>query len=144
MTPTTVAWYQLLPLILNLLSLCILTISWGHESFLCCPVQTLKDRFTLWTTKSDHVRWFFFPWSDLMVQISCSDLLETNLQCLLDPSLGVNRMWTKRNDHALKNECVDFIIIYKCPKRAVLKNNSSLTILCLLLSSSSLPPKKNY
>ena len=26
----------------------------------------------------------------------------------LGPSLGVNRMWTKKNDHAPKSECVDF------------------------------------
>ena len=28
-------------------------------------------------------------------------------------------MWIKRNDHALKNECVDFF--YICPKRVVLE-----------------------
>ena len=27
---------------------------------------------------------------------------------LLGPSLGVTRMWTKKNDHAPKNECVGF------------------------------------
>jgi len=26
----------------------------------------------------------------------------------LGPSLGVNRMWTKKNDHAPKSECVEF------------------------------------
>ena len=26
----------------------------------------------------------------------------------LGPSLGVNQMWTKENDHAPKNECADF------------------------------------
>jgi len=45
----------------------------------------------------------------------------------LVPSLGVKRMWTKKSDHALKNEGADFFDT--CPKRAILeKNNSSLTI----------------
>jgi hypothetical protein len=53
------------------------------------------------------------------------------------PSLGLNQVWTKRNDHAPKSECAHYFSI--CPKREVLKKISSLTI---LLSSSSLPPKK--
>ena len=59
----------------------------------------------------------------------------------LGPSLGVNCMWTKRNDHAPKSECVDFFLNI-CSKREVLrKKNSSLTILlsCLHL----LYPKRN-
>ena len=45
----------------------------------------------------------------------------------LGPSLGVNRMWTKKNDHAPKNECADFLNI--CPKKENLKRkNSSLII----------------
>jgi hypothetical protein len=55
----------------------------------------------------------------------------------LDPSLGVNRMWTKRNDHAPNSECAGFFNI--CPKREILKNNN----LIILLSSSSLSPKNN-
>ena len=35
-------------------------------------------------------------------------------------------MWTKKNDHGQKKKCVDFLNI--CPKRAVLKKKSSLTI----------------
>jgi hypothetical protein len=35
------------------------------------------------------------------------------------PSLGVNKMWIKRNDHAPKSECVDYSNI--CPKKAVLE-----------------------
>jgi hypothetical protein len=38
---------------------------------------------------------------------------------LLGPSLGVNWMWTKRNDHAPKNESAEVFNI--CPKRVVLR-----------------------
>ena len=34
-------------------------------------------------------------------------------------SLGVNQMWTKKNDHSPKSECADFF--NTCPKMAVLK-----------------------
>jgi hypothetical protein len=37
----------------------------------------------------------------------------------LGPSLGVKQMWIKRNDHAPKNECVDFF--WYALKREVLK-----------------------
>ena len=50
------------------------------------------------------------------------------------PSLGVNRMWTKKNDHAPKNECADFF--NTCPKRAPLKKIKSC--LTILLSSLGL------
>jgi len=43
----------------------------------------------------------FFPWSDF---------LKHQFTKPLGPSLGVNQMWTKRNDHAPKNKCVDFFI----------------------------------
>ena len=39
----------------------------------------------------------------------------------LGPSLGVNQMWVKRNDHAPKSQCVDLFNV--CPKRAVLRKN---------------------
>jgi hypothetical protein len=45
----------------------------------------------------------------------------------LGPSLGVNRMSTKKKDHAPKSECADFF--YTCPKRGIYEKNSSLTIL---------------
>ena len=35
------------------------------------------------------------------------------------PSLGVNQMWTKKNDHTPKNKCADFL--NECPKRAFSK-----------------------
>ena len=50
----------------------------------------------------------------------------------LGPSVGVNQMWTKRNDYAPKNECVDFFNTY--PKMVVL----TFLSLTILLSSSSL------
>ena len=47
-----------------------------------------------------------FHGSDFMVQLPWSDLLKTNqFTKPLGPSLDVNRMWTKRNDHAPKSEC---------------------------------------
>jgi hypothetical protein len=39
----------------------------------------------------------------------------------LGPSIGVNQMWTKRNDHATKVNVLIFFNI--CPKRAVLKES---------------------
>jgi hypothetical protein len=54
-----------------------------------------------------------------MVPLSWSDCLENQFTKLLGPSLGVNQMWTKKNDYASKNECADFL--NTCPKRAVLK-----------------------
>ena len=55
----------------------------------------------------------------------------------LDPSLGVNRMSTKRNDYAPKNECVD-LFFNICPKQAMLKKISfdhSFIFSCLHLLS---------
>ena len=52
------------------------------------------------------------------------------------PTLGVNPMWTERNDHAPKSECADFFSI--CPKRTVvkiLKFDHSLVFSCLHFSS---------
>jgi hypothetical protein len=37
----------------------------------------------------------------------------------LGSSLGVNRMWTERIDHALKSGCVEFFNV--CSKRAILE-----------------------
>ena len=63
--------------------------------------------FTPWTMKSDHGRW---PFS--MVQLPWFDFLKNQLTKSLGPSLGVNQMWTKRNDHAPKSECVLMFLIY--------------------------------
>jgi hypothetical protein len=38
--------------------------------------------------------------------------------------VGVNRMWTKKNDHAPKTECAD-LFFNTCPKSALLKKLSS-------------------
>jgi hypothetical protein len=73
-----------------------------------------KGRFTPWTTKrtmEDGV----FPWSNFMVQLPWSDFLKYQFTKPLGPSLGVNQIWAKRNDHAPKSECVDSFKI--CPKR---------------------------
>ena len=44
-----------------------------------------------------------FQWSKFMVR-----LLEKYVLKALGPSLGVNQVWTKKNDHASESECVDF------------------------------------
>ena len=70
----------------------------------------IKGRFTLWTMKSDHGRGFFS-----MVRVHAPTfmvrLLKKSVLKALGPSLGVNRMWTKKNDHASKSECADFFLI---------------------------------
>ena len=73
--------------------------------------------FTLWTMKSDHGRW----------PLSMVRLHEKLVLRALDPSIGVNQIWTKKNDHAPKSEGADFF--NTCPKTAILRTNSSLTIL---------------
>ena len=55
----------------------------------------------------------------------------------LAPSVGVNWMWTKKNDHASKNEHVDFFS--RCPKRAILKKNQVWPFSCLHLGFTCLP-----
>ena len=73
--------------------------------------------------KSDHGRW---PLS--MVRLSWSDFIKKLVLRALGPSLGVNRMWTKKSDHAPKSEDADYF--NTCPKRAILeKKFESLTIL---------------
>ena len=52
------------------------------------------------------------------MEIPWSDFLKGQFIKLVGPSLGVCRMWTKRNDHAPKIECADFFNIYS--KRIVL------------------------
>ena len=41
----------------------------------------------------------------------------------LGPSLGVNRMWTKKSDHAPKSEGVDYF--NTCPKKATVEGEKS-------------------
>ena len=54
------------------------------------------------------------PWSRTMEEglFQWSNFLKKSILKALSPSLGVNRMWTKKNDHAPKSECADFILIY--------------------------------
>ena len=55
-----------------------------------------------------------------MVQLPWSNSLKTQFTKPLGPSLGVNQMRTKRNDHAPKSECADFLEIY-AQKRQIKK-----------------------
>ena len=50
---------------------------------------------------------------------SMARFLKKQVMNPLGPSLGVNQMWTKKDDHAPKSECVDLFDI--CPKQVVLK-----------------------
>ena len=61
------------------------------------------------------------PWSDSMIQLSWSDFLKNKFIKPLGPSLSVNQMWIKKNDHAPKSACVDFCFFYICPKMPFLK-----------------------
>ena len=56
----------------------------------------------------------------------------------LGPSLGVNWIWTKRDGHAPKSECVDFF--YKKNKKP--KNDSSTILLSSLVFIFSSSEKK--
>jgi hypothetical protein len=80
--------------------------------------QLSKGRFTLRTMKSDHGRWTLS-----MVRVhgltSMVRLHKKLVLRVLGPSLGVNRMWTKKSDHAPKIEGAHFF--NTCPKRAILK-----------------------
>ena len=87
------------------------------------------------------------PWSDLMFHLPWSNSLKKSIYKPLGPSLGVNRMWTKRNhDHAPKNECVDFFDIYA--QKGWIRGKQSLTIflssLVLIFSSMNKISLQNY
>ena len=75
-----------------------------------------------------------------MAQLPRSDFLKNQFTKLLGPPLDVNRMWTKRNDHAPKRERTDFINIPS--KRTILKKNQGLTILLSSLVFIFSSPKK--
>ena len=66
--------------------------------------------FTLWTMKLDRGRWpSSMVW--LMVQLPWYDFLKKQQHTKsLGSLLGVNRMWTKKYDHAPKSECANFLI----------------------------------
>ena len=90
-----------------------------------------------------------FPWADLMVQFPWYDILKNQFTKSLDPSLGVNQMWTKRNDHGPRGMTMHqkVNVLKYMSKRTVLKEEKYHfpQLFCLLLSSSSrsLLPKKN-
>jgi hypothetical protein len=65
-----------------------------------------------------------------MVYISWSEFLKKIFTKPLGPSLGVNRMWTKRNDHAARSGCDDFF--YASPKRAFMGKIKVSPFSCLL------------
>jgi hypothetical protein len=77
-----------------------------------------------------------------MVQFSWSDFLIFFVLKALGRSLGVNRMWTKKNDHAPKRECAGLFLYMS--KKDIFEENSSLLILLssLGLYLSSLLVKK--
>ena len=79
-----------------------------------------------------------------MVQLPWPNLLTNQFIRPLGPSLGVNRTWTKRNDHAPKSECVDFFIIYvqKGSFEKKGKWSRSITLLLSLVLVFFPPPKK--
>ena len=82
-------------------------------------------------------------WSDFSVQLLWSNIL-TN-QCIKSSglSLGVNQMWTKRNDHAPENWMCWFFNFNIRPKGGNFEEwNQVWSFFCLLVSSSSLPPQK--
>ena len=60
----------------------------------------IEGQFTPWTMKLDHGRWPF-P----MVWLKTNSIYKA-----FGPSLGVNWMWTKRNDHPQKLNVVIFFI----------------------------------
>ena len=63
----------------------------------------------------------------------------------LGPSLGVNHMWTKRNDHAPKSEFVFYFYFYFniCPKRTVLKQIKFFYSFVFIFSSPKKTIKKS-
>jgi hypothetical protein len=68
-----------------------------------------------------------FHGSEFMVQLPCSNLLKNQFKKPLGPSLGVNRMWTKKNGHAPRSKMCWFFYIY-ASKKAILKRKKNLTI----------------
>ena len=111
---------------------------WGQELILFMSVQwdfgPYWVRFTPWTMKLDHGRWFF-SWFDLMVWFLWSNFLGNQFSKPLELLLGVNDILrSKRNDHAPKSACT-FIYIYM-PQKILMKKlkfNHSLVFSCLHL-----------
>ena len=83
------------------------------------PVYTTDHEVGPW--KMAFVKWFEF-----MARLHQNLVLRA-----LGPSLGVNRMWIKKSDHAPKYEGVNFF--NTCPKRAIFEKNQVWLFSCLLL-----------
>ena len=68
----------------------------------------------------NHVRWpFSRVWLD--GPTFTVRFLKNQFTKQLRPSLGANRMWTKRSDLTPKSECVRWVFFLRCmPKRAIL------------------------
>ena len=85
-----------------------------------------------------------FPSSDFMVQIPWSNFLKNQVTKSFGPSLGVNWMWTKKNDHAPQSEYVHFFNAF--PIRTILGFFIYLLFIlvwpfsCLLLASFVFTP----
>ena len=99
----------------------------------CSPIPNFlvksQGHCTPWTMKSNHGRW---PLS--MVQLPYFGYFKNKqIYNPLGPQLGVNRMWTKRNDHPPNNECAEF---YKNVEK-----KSSLTIPLVFSGLHLLLPK---
>ena len=78
------------------------------------------------------------PWSRTMEDglFPWSNFLENQFTKPLGPSLGADRMWTKRNGHAPKNECV--LSYLNISPNGSFEKAKVRPFPCLLLSSS--PP----
>ena len=104
-------------------------------TFVCV---THQGRFPPWTMEDG-----LFSWSDLMVQLPWYDFfLKTQFTKFLGPSLGVNQMWTKRNGHAPKSECVGFFSYMPKNSNFGKEKNQVGPRSCLLLSSYLLLSKE--
>ena len=90
------------------------------------PVYTMDHEVGPWKMTSFYASTW---WSNFCGSI----YFIKNLQSLWAPHLGVNQIWTKRRDCALKNEYAQKINI--CLKRAFLKKNQNWSFICLLLAS---------
>ena len=108
-----------------------ITLNTGSPPTLRPPYTWLfEGPFTLWTMKSDHVSW---PFSMIRVHgpTFMVRLLKKLVLKALGPSLGVNWMWIKKNEHAPKNECANFFQYMF--KKGSFEKNSSLTVLLFSL-----------
>ena len=112
------------------------------------PSPCLPDLFSLFVSLGpvytmDHE---VGPWKMAFFHspISWSNCLKNQFTKSFGLSLGVNQMWTKRNDYTPKSGCADFFIYI--PEKTVLrkKNNRFWPFSCLHLLSPQYYFIKNY